>query len=451
MAKEMLTQNLAPVDFEPVNFDAENEEELLEATEEEIDEEEIDENEEIEEEIDEDEETDEDEEDVTSDADEDTKEEDEISSIFTIDTPADMAHITGEEHCYEYLGNYMWIFDGNKDLMDKDDLKDVHYLGKYVGKDTFERNTDYTEKKMLMLGYYKRDAGYYDENKDFYKNIGLVNMKTPFLCSNCGNVSVRLWKEEYEGSIIPFSCEKCGKPYKIDIIDNYKKTYRDVLVMIGKGVRLITKKIAHKFGKVFKVIFIDLAPCIIGVGVIVGIVGAMIWGAVKIVDIVGDGYTGAQKAIQEAVQSDYYTGLNNLTITWDENVKRLDVTATVDEVKANHLNLPSTLYMRELGGRNAYYKIGEDGKGYYQVWVDGRECRFWHNENLSPARWQYWFEGISDYYMFKGYGTMEYNNGEWSIEVADGVWGTVEGEMPDYTFYINSIQKGNTVTFGYGF
>ena len=43
-----------------------------------------------------------------------------------------------------------------------------------------------------------------------------------------------------------------------------------------------------------------------------------------------------------------------------------------------------------------------------------------HNTELSPAVWQYWFEGVSSDY--GDYGWMECEGKDWYVEVSSGNW-----------------------------
>lgn len=59
---------------------------------------------------------------------------------------------------------------------------------------------------------------------------------------------------------------------------------------------------------------------------------------------------------------------------------------------------------------------------YYDKETD---CWLWQNTDVTPAVWQYWFEGISSDY--GDYGWMEWDNSEktWYIEASEGNWITL--------------------------
>ena len=59
-----------------------------------------------------------------------------------------------------------------------------------------------------------------------------------------------------------------------------------------------------------------------------------------------------------------------------------------------------------------------ESESYYD---SSTECWIWYNTNVTPAVWQYWYEGISSEY---DEGWMEYDAGEqrWYIEATHGNW-----------------------------
>ena len=51
---------------------------------------------------------------------------------------------------------------------------------------------------------------------------------------------------------------------------------------------------------------------------------------------------------------------------------------------------------------------------------EASDCWLWYNTDVSPAIWQYWYEGISSDY--GDYGWMEHDSEGWWIEAAEGSW-----------------------------
>ena len=75
---------------------------------------------------------------------------------------------------------------------------------------------------------------------------------------------------------------------------------------------------------------------------------------------------------------------------------------------------PETVYINEIGRTCSL-----DGEDYYDA---DSKCWFWFNDEVSPAQWQYWYDGISSKY--GDYGWMEYDDSEkiWYIETSEGNW-----------------------------
>lgn len=71
---------------------------------------------------------------------------------------------------------------------------------------------------------------------------------------------------------------------------------------------------------------------------------------------------------------------------------------------------PDGIYVEAIG---RHCDVVDDN--YYDETTD---CYFWFNTNVSPAQWQYWYEGISSDY--GNYGWMEFDDkeGVWYIEEA---------------------------------
>ena len=63
-----------------------------------------------------------------------------------------------------------------------------------------------------------------------------------------------------------------------------------------------------------------------------------------------------------------------------------------------------------------------DADSYYDADSD---CWLWYNTDVSPAIWQYWYEGISSDY--GDFGWMEHDTNGWYIEQSEGSW----IELPD--------------------
>ena len=86
-----------------------------------------------------------------------------------------------------------------------------------------------------------------------------------------------------------------------------------------------------------------------------------------------------------------------------------------------------TIALRESGG--GAYAVTGGGEGdkllvwsaYDDSYYDASsDCYLWYNTDVEPPLWQYWYEGISS--DFGDWGWMEYEDGVWYIERADGDW-----------------------------
>lgn len=84
-----------------------------------------------------------------------------------------------------------------------------------------------------------------------------------------------------------------------------------------------------------------------------------------------------------------------------------------------------TLYLVRLDGNS--YRI-QNSPGDKNLALDGdgnfydadSECWIWLNNDVDPAVWQYWYEGISS--DFGDYGWMEHDADGWFIEASEGNW-----------------------------
>ena len=81
-------------------------------------------------------------------------------------------------------------------------------------------------------------------------------------------------------------------------------------------------------------------------------------------------------------------------------------------------------------GRNSYSYASANTQSYDKrlVWDSDADsyydadstCWIWYNTDVSPAIWQYWYEGISS--DFGDYGWMEHDSAGWYIEQSENKW-----------------------------
>lgn len=94
-----------------------------------------------------------------------------------------------------------------------------------------------------------------------------------------------------------------------------------------------------------------------------------------------------------------------------------------DGAGSSHRAMPSEVYVEEIG-RTCYL----NGENYFDP---DTGCWFWWNDEIEPAQWQYWYEGISNEY--EDYGWLEYDDYKqsWWIEMSEGAWGELDPDLYD--------------------
>ena len=105
----------------------------------------------------------------------------------------------------------------------------------------------------------------------------------------------------------------------------------------------------------------------------------------------------------------------------------LSPTETVGQSLINPDLFGSTLYLQKnASGTYSISNAADSDKrlvwdsGEESYYDDASELWLWYNTDVEPPIWQYWYEPISGDY--GDYGWMEYENGTWYIEVANGKW-----------------------------
>lgn len=187
----------------------------------------------------------------------------------------------------------------------------------------------------------------------------IVGGTTMLRCAYCGNRVLYQWQE---GSIP--TCERCGAQFEVDITDTAMPAPSGVRWGVDESVKRTFSEI-HPVGKV--AIGVMLVAVLLPILMIVGAVFSVVTSAIS----------------------------SNGTEIRNESVQ-------------------NSIYVEEIG--RTCYLDGED-------WYDSQtECWFYYNDDVAPAQWQYWYEGISSDY--GDYGWMEYDMDEaaWYLEVGDGQW-----------------------------
>lgn len=104
--------------------------------------------------------------------------------------------------------------------------------------------------------------------------------------------------------------------------------------------------------------------------------------------------------------------------------------AQTEPVKYQNINSGS-FYVEALGRSCPW---SDEYDSYYDEETD---CYFWYNTDISPANWQYWYEGISS--DFGDFGWMEYDEAEaqWYIEASNSNWIVLpKGYSTDHLWHI---------------
>ena len=212
-------------------------------------------------------------------------------------------------------------------------------------------------------------AGYYDENGDWYRDVAFVNRGSTILysCPYCGTETKLA--NDYAG---PLSCPNCnGSLTKVSEVDELICDDTELGAGGSKGFD-------------FRKVIILLACWFIIIGMINTVFGIFLGFArglgsnkqtVSNVDIYG------REIYLERVSKDAYV------ITED----------------------------KEDSDKTLKWDYGADS--YYDKESD---CYVWYNTDVAPNLWQYWYEGVSSKY--SDYGWMEHEDDGWYIEVKGGDW-----------------------------
>ena len=110
---------------------------------------------------------------------------------------------------------------------------------------------------------------------------------------------------------------------------------------------------------------------------------------------------------------------------------------TSSSAYTTNVSVPDVIYVEPLGRECSW-----DGENYYDSITDSY---FWFNTDISPAQWQYWFEGISNEY--GDYGWMEYDSNEqqWYIETYSGNWVRYQGDASILWHFEDAHQNPETM------
>ncbi|MBO4807715.1 MAG: hypothetical protein J5537_01645 [Lachnospiraceae bacterium] len=250
-------------------------------------------------------------------------------------------------------------------------------------------------------------TGYYDENGNYYRDIVfsqqgkiLDNATAVVRCDYCGTEDSRPWADREK------PCEHCGGNVTVvSQVDELENT----------GTWITSSGNAGK-GCLIAVLIMILLPFVIG---IFGCTAGAIYRAVR-----GPFYNYSQERF-----SDY---------SYESEAEPYTDSGTY----GNTNKLGNTLYLNGANGtyfittKEVYQANYQDG-GYKRLVLDSdgnyydkeTEGYAYLNEDIDPAQFQYWFEGISSEY--GDYGWMEYDTdeGRWYIEVEASEWEPLDNSI----------------------
>ncbi len=124
----------------------------------------------------------------------------------------------------------------------------------------------------------------------------------------------------------------------------------------------------------------------------------------------------------------FLVGLGEYQIAKEEaNTQQYSPTQQVQSIESYPSGFGSEIPLVS-SGTDSYVYAASDSADKTLVWDDeydgyydeDSECWLWYNEEVDPAVWQYWYEGISSEYGY--YGWMEHYSDGWFIEEAAGSW-----------------------------
>ena len=240
------------------------------------------------------------------------------------------------------------------------------------------------------------DAGYYDENGNYYSDIAFRRdnkyQNVVAVCPYCSNRVHLDWEKGME-----LKCQSCGAPMEIETaLDEYTQDPAYTNNTMGKYSDSSQKKpISSTTIAVIAVLIFIFSPLFSIGSAIIGLITTAIFESASL--------------SSSSSSSDSYTS-------------NIDIYGTT-----LYLNYKGDSTYELLSSSTDDYtkKLTWDYKseGYYDAQT---ECWIWYNTEVVPNLWQYWYEGISSAY--PDYGWMEYEPTGWYIEVSDGNWQKYDGD-----------------------
>lgn len=278
-----------------------------------------------------------------------------------------------------------------------------HYLfgpkNDRVQYDYYPKDCESKSGVTFKQGYYDADTGKH------FDNIVMPGVENYVTCPHCKKSFLHKWgsTDKADSKVI---CPYCEKDVVVANCTNLEYV-SDKKVLTKEGQKADRKKKAERWWN--NSILSDIEPAHVFLVIITLMVIGII--AVPLVKC-----TSEYKKEQQAIQVGSYSTLSEVSAPG----------ATANAYFVPDLN------------RNVSYDAAEGN--YYD---EQTQCWFWFNNRVTPAQWQYWYEGVSNAY--GDYGWMEYDTGEntWYVEVSAGNWQPIELKGDRYWHFQNALNKDN--------
>ena len=311
------------------------------------------------------------------------------------------------------------------------------------------------------------EAGYYDENGQYYKNVAVKkgsSYETLLECEYCGTQIKLKWEE----GAIP-SCPNCGAQLT-NVADNavVEDALQDQIVSSGYRrssgsgcVKPIIIALSCFF--LLPTLFYACMTKIMNVdiGTPTEYVQEEVSGDSIYIDVLGrecywddeyecyydeetDFYFVYADEVNPPEWQYWYEGISSdygdygwMSYHYDEGLWYIETSSGNWEVLPDRYDTSALWHVPEMGtgkymeqdsiyveaiGRTCEW-MPED----YSYYDPDTDCYFFYNDYVEPPIWQYWYVGISSDY--PGYGNMEYDTDEgcWYIETSEGNWEVLPG------------------------
>ncbi len=226
------------------------------------------------------------------------------------------------------------------------------------------------------------DAGYYDENGNYYRGLTVKSGNTyssEFACEYCGSLAKYTWNE----GAVP-NCENCGAP--LTMINSFAQDEEAPTTYVHDS---------SSFG---------------GSGATPRGISVIVVAAVAVITMV---MTMVTSTVNKAGSDSSYTSYSSYD---DSNIDgNVDIYGSDIYLVSNGDGSYSIIEDSSSYDKNIFYDYNS-----HSYWDPDTDAYLWFNTDVRPSLWQYWDEGYSSDYGY--YGWMEHEDDGWWIETYDGNW-----------------------------